>query len=143
MPEIQELQASCFVLYSFLKWIRTYKGESECMVQGLWADASQNEQLAATQKPTPSNARICSGLLHRLDASCKGSKFGMGEHRTRNIWPPDCIWKDPKLLQENINNLVLEGIHYDPRNVIMDFKSCWLQVSANDIFYQLFNLPYS
>lgn len=135
MPEIQELQASCFVLYLLLRWIRTSKGESECIVHGLWANASQNEQLAATQQPTPSNARICSGLLHRLDLLCKYSRGGMGEQGTQNIWPPDCIWKHPKLLQENINNLVLEAIHYDPQNVIMDFKSCWLQVSANHSFY--------
>ena len=100
--------------------------KSECIVQGLWADASQNEQLAAAQQPTLDNARIRAGLLHRLDPSCNFSRGGIGKGNT--IWPPDKIWKHHQRLQQNINNLILEDIHYDPRNVIMEFTSCRLQV---------------
>ncbi len=126
MPEIRELQASCYVLHCFLKWLLNLKDDTECMVQGIWADASQDEQLVAVTNPKPENSRVCAGLVCKLDSRSKTSR-GMGPKSKKKIWPPEKIWTN-SFVREKIQNLILKGIHYDPRNVIMDLTTCWLQV---------------
>lgn len=126
MPEIRELQASCYILHCFLTWLLSFEDSSERMVHGIWADASQNEQLAAVKNPTPDNSRICAGLVHKLEPLSTTSR-GMGPRSQKKIWPPNKIWNSPSV-GGNIKKLILKEIHYDPRNVIMDFTSCWMQV---------------
>lgn len=126
MPEIRELQASCYILHCFLKWLLGLQDNSECMVHRIWADALQNKQLSAMKHPKPDNSRICAGLVHKLDPLSTNLR-GMGPKNQKKIWLPKKIWNSPSV-GGNIKNLIPKDIHYDPCNVIMDFTTCWMEV---------------
>lgn len=64
------------------------------------------------------------GYMDKIGPKCK-AVHGQKSHQMR-IWPPD--FTDPKLPLNTLESLVLQGISYTPRSLILKFKELDLQV---------------
>lgn len=120
MPELFEIISSIMVLINWFFRVQDDPTVSK-VLQSIWADPTGSEQKQFKKSSLPGQ-----GHVYPLDSSSK-AKCGSNSSQTP-IWPPQILTpiQDAKL--------ELQEIHYNPRNVILEFKgvdsgeSLWLQV---------------
>jgi hypothetical protein len=93
-------------------------------LRGLWADATQAESSKGGKPAVGMTKLHAKGYMDKIGPKCKAVR-GQKSHQTR-IWPPD--FADPKLPLSTLESLVLQGISYTPRSLILKFKELDLQV---------------
>ena len=91
-------------------------------LQGLFADATDQEAgiKGSSKLQAGLTDRHAKGFLNQINISCKLT-CSQKDHQTR-IWPE--VDKSPKKL----DNLVLSGLSYTPRSLILKFSDLDLQV---------------
>ena len=135
MPEIRE----CFIHYKHAHHVLVEKlklGSDTSInwtLRGLWADATQAESGEGKKR-----RRLAAGLtiLHakgyvdKIAANCKIVR-GQKSHQTR-IWPESLYSADGSMEHALValRSLVLKGISYTPRSLILKFGTSDLQVSS-------------
>jgi len=111
-------------------------------LRGLWADATQEEsgELTPKDRKTGGNKKPklslgltdlhARGYVDKITANCTAER-GQKSHQTR-IWPPS-LWSMDASAEHALlalESLVLKGISYTPRSLILKFKKLDLQVSS-------------
>jgi len=128
--------------YVFVEKLGLGTGNRDWTVRGLWADATQEESSISKSKDKKAGgakkSRLASGLtgLHakgyvdKITANCSLAR-GQKSHQT-NIWPPQLQSTDPSVEHAShvLESLVLEGISWTPRSLILKFGELDLQVSS-------------
>ena len=143
MPEVRE----CFSHYKHAHHVLVEElglgtpNSQNWTLRGLWADATREE--SGEGKKTEKKSQLAAGLtkLHargyvdKITANCSLAR-GQQFHQT-NIWPPSLRSKDAseEYASDVLKSLVLEGISYTPRSLILKFGELDLQVSAGGIWY--------
>lgn len=127
MPELFEIISSILVLINWFFRIRNDPTVSK-VLQSIWADPTSSEQKNWKKSSLPGQ-----GHVYPLDSSSK-AKHGPNNSQAP-IWPPQIS----TAIRDA--NLELQEIHYNPRNVILEFKgvdsgeTLWLQVCVfTDIY---------
>lgn len=135
MPEIRE----CLMHYKHAHHVLvenlglgTGNSGQNWTLRGLWADATREES-GEGKKPrlAPGLTQLHAlGFVDKITANCNLAR-GQKSHQT-NIWPESLRSTDPS--EEHASNalesLVLEGISYTPRSLILKFGKLDLQVSS-------------
>lgn len=128
MPEIRE----CFVHYKHAHYVLVEqlllgqdKGR-DWALQDLFADATDEEARVSRKKSSKSShsvgltSRHGQGYVDKIDSACTLTR-GQKSHQTM-IWPGTA--KSP----ETLDGLVLSGLSYTPRSLILKFGKLDLQV---------------
>lgn len=123
MPEYGEVVAQVFVLTSFILWISVTVGATGLTVQNIWVDCTDKEQLEAIKNPTPGNILQRLGLPYPLAPDSSVRRGGSGTEKPR-VWPPFASTAN------DLRKLVLLDVIWNPRNLILIFACCCLQVSC-------------
>jgi len=124
MPEIRE----CFIHFRHVHHVLVgelglgQRDQHHGSLQGLFADATDEE--AGIKKPSTLRAcltdRHAKGFLGKLDTSCDLTR-GQTAHQTR-------VWPGTEESPESLDGLVLCGLSYTPRSLILKFGRLDLQV---------------
>jgi len=125
MPEIRE----CLMHYKHAHHVLV-----ECLGLGknngaiwtlreLWADATNAESGVGANKALASGLTKLhgKGYVDKINAKCRAVR-GQKSHQTR-IWPTES-----KRALSTLESLVLQGISYTPRSLILKFEDLDLQV---------------
>jgi hypothetical protein len=131
MPEIRE----CFIHYKHTHYVlveqlKLGQGELDWTLQDLFADAT-DEEVRVSGGGGPSiglTNKHCKGYVDQIGSKCLVAR-GQKSHQTR-IWPGNP--KSPKtpdgLALPSLDGLVLSGLSYTPRSLILIFGKLDLQV---------------
>ncbi|KAI0059709.1 hypothetical protein BV25DRAFT_1918289 [Artomyces pyxidatus] len=140
MPEYREVLASFFTVR---RWLRSNEVQSgpALTLQAIWADATKAEQ---EKKNTPARGR--KGFVYKLEPDSQIMRGTNGAQQM--VYPP--TWPEPKAAETKppvseppaseppsseprrpLSDLVLNGVYFDPRTLILDFKLLWLQVQLH------------
>lgn len=123
MPEYGEVVAQVFVLTSFILWMSVTTGITGLTLRNIWVDSTKAEQLSANENPTPLNILQRLGLPSPLTPQSPICRGGSGSNNQPRVWPPIAASVD------QLQNLVLIDVIWNPRNLILNFSSCCVQVS--------------
>ena len=95
-------------------------------LRGLWADATKAESGEGGNKGlAPGLTKLhAKGFVDKINANCRIAR-GQKSHQTK-IWPTEL--GKPKCALSTLDSLVLLGISYTPRSLILKFGELDLQV---------------
>jgi len=131
MPEIRE----CFIHYKHAKHILVENlglgnhPNPTWPLRALWADATKSEASKGSTKRKASGVTKLhgKGYVDEIGGHCKFAR-GQQSHQTR-IWPAKS-----ECALDSLESLVLQGISYTPRSLILSFGVLDLQVTTFIIF---------
>ena len=144
MPEVRE----CFIHYTHTHYVLvdklglgTHNGQ-DWTLRALWADATQDE--AGHGRKKTGKKRIAAGLtdyhamghVDKITANCNFARGQMSNQT--NLWPPSLQSTDgsEEYALNALKSLVLEGISFTPRSLILKLRGLDLQVSPVSSFVQ-------
>jgi len=127
MPEIRE----CWIHYIHAKYVLVEKlglgnnpKDSRWTLRGLWADATKSESGEGGKRLALGLTKLhTKGYLDEIGPKGKLAR-GQKSNQTR-IWPADL--KSEKAM-DSLESLILQGISYTPRSLILKFGKLDLQV---------------
>ena len=133
MPEIRE----CLVHYKHAYHILVEKlnlgknpGDPIWTLRELWADATRAESGEGGKRLASGLTKLhAKGYVDKIDANCRAAR-GQKDHQTK-IWPPEPGKPEkgkPMVALSTLDSLVLLGISYTPRSLILKFRKQDLQV---------------
>lgn len=127
MPEVRE----CWTHYLHTQYVLVEKlglGNNQAdpgwTLRGLWVDATKSEAGEGGKTPALGLTKLhTKGYMDRINT---GSRLVRGQksHQTK-IWPVDSESGDAL---DSLDSLVLQGISYTPRSLILQFGELDLQV---------------
>ena len=127
MPEVRE----CFMHYKHAHYVLVEqlgldRGSGPIWTLcGLWADATKSESGEGSTKTLASGLTTlhAKGYVDKINNKCKLAR-GQKSHQTK-IWPA----KSGHAL-DSLDSLVLQGVSYTPRSLILSFGDLDLQVTT-------------
>lgn len=123
MPEYGEVIAQIFVLTRFITFMAITFGASALRVKNIWIDSSVPEQDAKKAEPSSAqNVLQQLGLPYPINEKCT-IRWGMNTFQAP-------VWPFMLASRADLSKLVPIDIISNPRNIILNFASCCVQVSA-------------
>lgn len=102
-------------------------GDPRWTLRVLWADATKSESGEGGKTPAAGLTKLHTmGYVDKINVRCKLVR-GQKSHQTR-IWPVDLESGDAI---DSLESLILYGISYTPRSLILDFGQLDLQVTLH------------
>ncbi|KIJ41998.1 hypothetical protein M422DRAFT_255019 [Sphaerobolus stellatus SS14] len=120
MPEYRELYTARYIIEKFIKEQKS----GPLKLKYLWADDNTPDRPKNPPPPPPLDSYVT--LLPSNDEILRGAG-----HFRANIWPSVDILGDISGPGLDASNLVLRGVERNPRNVLMDMTTCWIQVQLS------------
>lgn len=117
MPEYVESSVS-----QKLAQLWSTDGKKNLLLKGVWADATKLEAKDEAVCPPGTPAQL--GHVHRISESCPYYR-GQASHQEKLY--PQFYGPHVPMLERG---LVLKGVHFAARNVVLDFGIMWAQVSG-------------